>query len=676
MKKREEAKREGIRLLVELLRRGPRSVISISEKFDVPKEKTFEIIDEARKLGYNINFDSRTGVFTLITEPTFGESTPLPPITKREVKFMVLSDIGLGLKSQQGTILQTCYEIAKREEVFFIVILGNLFAGKPKKDQVGEFFLTEFEDQVNYAAIVLPRIEGVKQYFISGWRELSWFRDGQNPGQALAELRNDIRYVGDLRETFEIKSKVLITTIAMKSDAVTYTLSYALRGLTENLMEAVHYASSQRKNPKAVIVGGLGVSMFQPARLPLSLERRNNFHSIAVPALHTMTASQVARKKRGGSPELGCAIITVKFDFQDNFKDIGVKFVDLTPYQKFNDYLEGVKILPSIRKCERIILEMLVQRPRTLGDLSRAIGKSSRHTKQLIEKLQKRTIKKYGRRLPAYNIEWIEAEGRYHLIRPIKRKFNSLDLKKLFKEEVICGYASDSHLGEIHQRPELYQKSLETINRRCDVGCFLGDTVEGEGAFNGQLRELKIPGADNQRKFLLERTPKLNIPIFWILGSSHEKSYWEKVGHDIIATFAEIYNLKAGKDIIRYLGGSTGLTPPIKELKGLTHFLVHPKGGVTIGLSYRAQVAIENYLETLESMGAKVFAFGHLHVALFFTYKGLPVLLVPCLMDQSTYLKERNLVPWLGHWEVRYHKDAYGIITSIQPIYIAYESTI
>jgi len=661
--------------LIRLLRGGPKTVAEVSEALDIPKESVYEVVDAARAESYNVNFDPENQIFSLVREAEFGRITALPPVTRKSVPFMIISGLNLGLRAQQGTLLRTCYEIAKKEGVYFVIILGNLIAGKPRRGQWGEFFLTPFEEQVEYAGRILPRISGMKQYFVSGWRELSWLTEGKNPGMALTELRSDIRYIGDIRETFELKGGVIVPTIALKSDAATYTLSYTLRGLSENLMEVVSYTESERKNPKLVIVGGLGTAMLQPARLPLKIDRPNNFHTLAVPDLCAMTPSQMARKKRGGSPVLGCQIVTILYDENNQFKDIQIKMIDLTAYQKFNDYLEDVAMLPRLTKAEKTILELLIQRPRTLGELSRAIGRSSQHTEKITIGLTKKRVRKYGRLIQVYDIQKVPEEGKYRLVRDIKTKFSSLDLNDVFVGGSKFGYASDSHLGEKHERPELYRDSLTTMQGgRVDAGFFLGDWVDGEGAFSGHLRELNIIGADNQREHLLKNTPpNLNFPIYGISGSSHEDAFVDHVGHDIIATFAEIYNLRRHRDIIRYLGGSTGLTPPIK---GLIHYLIHPKGGATIGLSYRAQIAIENYLELFGSMKVNIFAFGHLHVALSFIYKGVPVLLVPCLIDQTAYLKERNLVPWLGMWVITYQTDRIGNITSIEPKYTAYEPKI
>lgn len=101
--------------------------------------------------------------------------------------------------------------------------------------------------------------------------------------------------------------------------------------------------------------------------------------------------------------------------------------------------------------------------------------------------------------------------------------------------------------------------------------------------------------------------------------------------------------------------------------------MLHPKGGATIGWSYRGQVWIENYMETVQAMGANIFAMGHLHIPMLFVYKGIPVVMVPSLEDQTEYLKGKTLMPYLGMWFITYRLDRLGNISSIIPEYIAYE---
>jgi hypothetical protein len=661
--------------LVKFLKRKPRLLTEAASYFKVAEDRILDLVSQAPAAGYNIEYDQITNMIKLVRETHFGTTTSLAteglPHTGRKLTFMVISDIGLGLRAQQGTALATCYREAKRRNVAFVIINGNLVAGKPTARTMGDFFLTEAVQQADYARRVLPRLRGVKQYLIGGWRELSHRAgDALDVGSLLAESRNDIRYVGDLRETFDLRNGTIITAITMNSDQVTYTLSYALRGLSENMKSALAYAQAQRHEPKLILVGGLLTNIMQPPRFPLSFDRRNNFYALSSYALHGMTPSQIARKKRGGSPELGCQFVTLIFDAEDHLVDIKFENLDLTAWGKFSDYQAPIEPLPHLSRAERKILDLLIEKPRTYGELSRIMDMPMARIKQLVDRLKRRQDKP---RHHAYEIYETIDSKRLTLRRQRANHFKPLPHGDIFRgKPVTFSYVSDAHIGDKESRPELWTESLRRSEaRQVAAGIVPGDIFTGTDAYPGEIFDLTEIGADAQRNRGLAITPPNLRRIYYLVrGSSHEKKYWTSQGHDIVSTFAEIYNLRARRQVMRYLGGIQAVTP---NVKGVRHLMLHPKGGATIGWSYRGQVWIENYMETVQAMSANVFAMGHLHIPMLFTYKGIPVVMVPSLEDQTEYLKGKTLMPYLGMWFITYRLDRLGNISSIVPEYIAYE---
>lgn len=675
--KTEEPKKVSLPDLIKLLRKGPQELSEAASCLGIAEDRVTDLISQAADAGYLLDYDPGTTIVHLVRAARFGTTTSLAEegvsTTGRKLTFMVVSDLGFGLKTQQATVVSTCYQEAKRRKVAFVVINGNLVAGKPTTRTRGDFFLDDAAKQADYVARALPRIPGVKQYLIGGWRELSWRGSGLDIGALITADRNDIRYVGDLRETFDIRNGTIITVIALNSDQVTYTLSYALRGLSENLMTALSFAQEQRHEPKMVLIGGLLTHIEQPPMFPLKVDRRNNFYALSSYGLHAMTSSQVSRKKRGGSPELGCQFVTLIFDKENRLIDIQIEAIGLTAWQRFNDFYAPVKILPQLSSLERQMLDLLAIKPRTVGELSRIMDKP----KVEIQKLQIRLNHyqdKRKRRL--YEIGLNPASARLTLKRKIGYRFAPLPRKDISpRRPITFGYLSDPHIGSKDSRPELWTRSLQVIDaRQVAAGIVPGDVFSGTNAYPGQFLDLMpaAVGADAQRNLGLAVTPtRLHVPFYLIRGSSHEKEYWTKVGHDVVATFAEIYNLRhGGKPIMRYLGGIQAVTP---NIRGVRHLMLHPKGGATIGRSYRGQVWIENYLEKLQSIGANVFAMGHLHIPMLFVYKGIPVVMVPSFEDQTEYLEGKTLMPYLGMWIITYRVDRLGNISSIIPEYIAYE---
>jgi len=664
--------------VVKFLRRRSRPLTEVASHFKVAEDRILkDVISQAPALGYNLQYDPRTTLIALVHETRFGTTTSLATeglSRGRKLTFMVISDIGLGLRTQQGRLLATCYQEARKRGVDFVIINGNVVGGRPTPRTTGDFFLTSPRKQVEYAIRALPRLLGVKQYVISGWRDLSCrtgnAEDAVDVGLMMAEARSDIRSVGDLRETLDLRNGTIITVVTLNSDQVTYTLSYALRGLAENMQSAFRFAQAQRHEPKLILIGGLLTNIIQPPRFPLRHDRRNNFYALSSYALHGMTPSQIARKKRGGSPELGCQFVTLVFDAEDHLIDIKFENLDLTAWAQFSDYYAPVEALAHLSRAEKRILGLLVEKPRTVGELSRIMDLPKAQIGRLVDQLLQRQDRP---RHHAYKIVLDLASSRLTLERRVAYRFKPYRHGDIFRgKSVLFGYASDPHLGDKESRSELWTSSL----RRCEIrkvaaGIIPGDLFTGTDAYPGEVFDLNEIGADAQRDFGLRITPpNLRRPYFLIRGSSHERRYWTSQGHDIVATFAKMYNLRAGREIMRYLGGIQAVTP---DINGIRHLLLHPKGGATIGWSYRGQLWIENYMETVQAMGANVFAMGHLHIPLLFVYKGIPVVMVPSLEDQTEYLKGKTLMPYLGMWFITYRLDRLGNISSIIPEYIAYE---
>lgn len=642
--------------ILRLLKKSRQTVAALSEHIGVPKESLFPIIDELRLKGFDIIKERNEIV--LRREPVVNQMVILPPITKKFFKFLVLSDLCLGLKDQQGDLVATAYKIAEEEEVFFALIAGNVVAGKPSKAKSNEYFLFDARTQADYVIAMLPRAS-FKTYFINGPRELTFSGDGINIGTMIAKERDDVSYCGDEKATFELGKKGVAIAIAHIGENVAYTKSYPLQGITENFQEAVRYAFEHSGALQAVFVGGTRSYINIPRRLPIVIDRYNDFDGIAVPSLYRATPSQKARKKKGMSPVLGCVIVTIAFDKKDNPTEIIYDFRDLSAYHRDDDFLEELVLQNNLTDEEKTILDYLKKRPRRKGEISRLIQQSSGYVEKKINGLCKR----------GYMIEFDPAQKSYCLHRNQKSAFNPIDIKSLNKKSVKIAAISDTHLGCKHSRPDLLPQAYAIAEKeKVDVITHSGDIFEGESAYRGQTRDLTHHGADAQRNYGLEIWPKSKIPTIFVRGTSHELAYWLSCGHDIVDTFVKmapsnkLYNL-------HYLGDHRGVI----DIKNVKVELVHPKGGIPYGISYKPQKRIERLVSVLSPSDAKVSLCGHLHVSVCMAYKGMVAFLVPCMEDQTGYLSEKDLIPYLGMWIMQISLDQYDNITRVATKYIPFE---
>lgn len=645
-----------------LLKKSSQTISSLAEHLKIPKEDVFPVIDGLRLRGYDVVVEQgvEQSRVVLRREPAEGELIILLPITKRSIKFLVLSDVCLGLKSQQSDLLATAYKIGEEEEVFFAMIAGNLVAGKPPKNKERDYFLTTAEEQIGYAVSMIPKAP-FKTYFINGPRELTFKDkdDGRNVGEVIASFRPDLAYCGDRKTTFDIGNKGYKVVLVHGGNETAYTKSHTLQGVEESFQEAVNYAFEHSEPFQLVLLGGINSYIDMPRRLPIACRKYNDFDSIALPGLCRATGSEKAKKKRHASPVLGCVIITLEFDKEGNLGQIVRDVRDLTAYHKNDDYLENLEFLPQLTEEERTVLEFLKNKPRRRGEISRLLKKFDSYVDELIERLRQH----------GYQIEFDVAGNAFRLMRNFKKAAQSLDIKKFYAKSLKVAAIADTHLGHEKERPDLLAKAYEIAEEeKVDLITHSGDVFEGEDAYRGQVRELIFHGADKQRDHGLAVWPKSKITTMIVRGTSHELEFFKKCGHDIVDTFVRmaplygLYNLK-------YLGDHKGIV----EKNGIKIELVHPKGGIPYGITYKLQKRIEHLVEIISPSDAKIMLCGHLHLATTLIHKGLVAFLVPCLEDQTEYLSEKDLIPYLGMWIFEVFCDELDNVTRLVTKYIPFE---
>ncbi len=677
------------RKLPEILKAGPKTLKEVSNELDVSKEDVFPIRDKFAELGYNIEIKKgpKETTVSLVSEPSLNKEKKEKPakITSNIIKVLFVSDICFGLKTQQPTLLQTAYKIGEEEGVFFAVIAGNIVAGKPQKAKEKDYFLVTADEQLDYAIKHIPKAS-FKTTFINGPRDLSWEsgEDGINIGEILArsEKREDLSCKDDFKTTFSIgkKEKVKIGVMCVSGSAP-YTKSYTVQGLAENLQEAEYYVREHSDPLQMILVGGMQTAILDPRRFPLKETRINDFDKVAIPALHRIPHSLAVSKKRGGSHVLGCVVACFEFNDEGYLKNPPLcKFYNMTAYFKDNDYLLPIEELAdkSLDKEERELLNLLEDKPRRKGSLSRRMKKSEESVKEIVKKLNEKEIK----------VVFDEASKSYHWQRKLQEEFKPLDtyVSQFFPEKSAAEKPktkkaktvniSDTHLGHKYERPDLIKEAYDEADKeQADAILHSGDVFEGEDSYKGQVRELAYVGADAQRDHGLEIWPVSKIPTYFIMGSSHEKIFLDKCGYDIVSNFVRLAKAERGLNLVALetldgISGSRGIV----DVNGIKFCLDHPSGGIPYGRSYRPQKLIENMVSEMELSGeAKIFSIGHLHVAFFMLYKGVAGFLDPCLQDKTKYIEAKGYTPYLGIWVVEVNMDEHENITRIVPKYIPYE---
>jgi len=662
-----------LKRLKQIIQKGPTTVTAISEDLaiNVPKEDVWPLIDKLREQGYDI-IEEKKKIY-LKGKPAPEITPSLPPITKRErIEVLFMSDLCLGLKTQQSDLLATCLKIGEQREVFFNQIIGNLVAGKPPKGREEEFFLQTSEEQAEYVVSCFPKAS-FNTYLLNGSRELS-FTKGKRETRIeslICQKRDDIRYIGDEKEVIPIGRRNAKVAITAAGGYQAYTKSYPLQGIIENFQEAVHYVFEHSEPFQAVIVGGLHSGILIPRQLPINKTRFNDFDGVAVPALHRISPSQVVSKRRGASPVLGCLVLGVNFEKGGEFKGFTYSFYDLTAYFKDKDYLEDPPLKENLSEEERKILLRLKKKPARRGELSNTIRKSVSYVEAVLEKLKNN----------GYEIFYNKTRKAYELKRGIKREFKSLDLSKLFTTKVKILATSDWHVGHKLSREDLIKKVMEIAEeKKVDLITNSGNLFEGVDSYSGQAQWLYEHGADAQRRKLLQILPKSEIPMLLISSplKEHDGVFW-KWGHDIVYTFVEIAEFHGYRVV--YLGNLQKIPEDYQKssqgrfkYEGVLFDLQHPKGGLPYGQTYRLQRRIESLVSVMDLVsGVKVTFVGHLHRAAFMLYKGMAGFLVPSLQETTEYITALDKIGELGVWVIELAFDEYKNLTKVELEYIPFE---
>lgn len=664
------------RKLPKVLKSGPKTLQEISSALDVPKEEVFPIRDKFVELGYDIRIEKsgKKTIVSLFSEPSADQDKKekTPKITSNIVRVLFISDICFGLKTQQPTLLQTAYKIGEERGVYFAVIAGNIVAGKPQKGREKDYFLFTAEEQLAYATAHIPETS-FKTTFIKGPRDLSWEtgENGFDVGEELARSREDLSCKDALKTTLTIGKKERVKIGVMcASGTAPYTKSYTLQGISENLQEAEYYVFEHSDPLQMIFLGGTHTVLLDPRRFPVKQSRTNDFDKIALPAMHRLPPSQAVSKKRGGSHVLGCVIVSFELDNDGHLRSIPIyEFYNLTAYFKSDDYLlypEGELVNKSLTEEEQKFLNLLTDKPRRKGSLSRRLDISDDHVDEIVKKLNEKGIE----------ISFDDASKSLYWRRALQKEFKPLDTSQFFFKKAKTVNMSDTHLGHKYERPDLTKEVYEIAKtEQVDAVLHSGDVFEGEDSYRGQVRELIYIGADAQRDHGLEIWPKSEIPTFLIAGSSHEKIFLDKCGYDLVSNFAKLGTLEKGLKLtaLETLDGVSG-SRGIVDINGIKFCLDHPSGGIPYGRSYRPQKLIENLVAEMELAGeAKAIFIGHLHVSLFMLYKGVAGFLVPCLQDRTKYIEAKGYTPWLGIWIPEITMDQHENITKIVLKYVPYE---
>ena len=134
------------------------------------------------------------------------------------------------------------------------------------------------------------------------------------------------------------------------------------------------------------------------------------------------------------------------------------------------------------------------------------------------------------------------------------------------------GIVSDTHIGSTCQQITLLHEAYKIMKNEGVKQVFhAGDMIEGNGKlFRGQVYEMFLHGADTMVDYTIKNYPKVKGITTYIIGGSHDYSFYRDDGTDVLKAIAE------RREDIRYLG----MFGAFINFGKISAYLMHGSGGV------------------------------------------------------------------------------------------------
>ena len=636
-----EYSKEKIDQLLEFIKKE-KNISQISECFDL---SAFEILGLAHDLidaGFNIIVKEYDDGFHLLNQgdPTTKRTSNYSFETDEdnEFKFVAISDVRLGSKSQQLSILNDIYKKAKEMGIKNVILCGNISAGlKPIADTESNF-IHDTITQIDYIVANYPKVDGITTYFISGKLDDKHLSSRNiNLGQRIANQRPDMVYLGE--DTCDISIDRVKMQVMSTQLSKTYTASYRTQ-------QTIDSCRSEDK-PDVLLYGGL-----------LQMEKYN-YRGVCCISTPSVCATDKEMKSKRYSNTVGAWYVTLKL--KENGKLDNITALN-SPYYVTNK--EDYKGKQIITKTSSMPLDMESPSIKTALKLLR-YAKNGMSIDAFMEKFHLSY-----KELQGIMLLWercnkqveIVSDGKDLIFKKNSKRSVSMckpGMDKLNEQEILV--VSDTHFGNIHNQLHLLNELyLEAYYRGIRTVLHVGDMTDGNYLNRPEShRQQFLHGFDEQVKYVVHMYPEIDgMETHYILGS-HDETHYKNGGATVNCWLEET------RPDMHYLGQDTGEIT-INKVK---YVLDHPGGGSAQGLSYKPQRRID----IIESHNKpKVLLIGHYHKSYAFVYRNVQCIEVPALCGKTQFQQKQGLINNVGGYFLTVYSDSKGNIQYLEPEEIVY----
>ena len=639
--KKDEYSKEKIDQLLEYIKKE-KNISQVTEELDLTPFEVLGLVRDLIESGFNIIVKEYDDGFHLLNQgdPINQRDSHynIEPDKNNEFKFVAISDVRLGSKSQQLGILNDIYRKAKDMGIHNVILCGNISAGlKPMTDTESNF-IEGTQAQIDYIVKNYPKVEGIKTYFISGKLDDKHLTQNNiNIGQRIADQRPDMVYLGEDSCDIDI-DRVRIQVMNSKLSK-TYTASYR----TQQTIDACR----SEDKPDVLLYGGL-----------LQMEKYNyrDVHCISTPSV---CATDKEMKSKRYSNTIGAWYVTLKLNEYGALEKLTA--IDSPYYVTNKEDYKGTQIItsrgtkkidmnsPSIKTALRLL--NYIKNGMTVDAFMEKFNISYKELQGLLFLWQMCNKK----------VDLVK-EGNEVVFKKDSQKSVSMSKQKidnLNKNEILV--VSDTHFGNIHNQLHLLNDLYEKAYYRGVKTVFhVGDLTDGNYPNRPENpRQQFLHGFDEQVGYVVDMYPKVKgIDTYYILGSHDETHY--KNGQSTVDFWVD-----RCRDDMHFLGQDTGeiLIDKVK------YVLDHPGGGSAQSLSYKPQKRIE----IIESHNKpKVLLIGHYHKSYAFVYRNVQCIQIPSLCGKTQFQQKNGLINNVGGYFLKVYSDSKGNIQYLEPEEIIY----
>ena len=205
----------------------------LADLFGYTDEEFLLVIQKLKLAGYgNIQVWEEEGkVFVHNPNYKFSTGREYEIAPSQEIKIGVVSDTHFGSTFTAEQELHSFYELLKSKGVSKVLHIGDLTDGwyQSRATSIFEQTAVGFSNQLNYFVNHFPKIKGITTYAITGNHDQThMYNGGANIGEIVAQLRDDIIYLGHNHAYFKISDKVKISLIH-PTDGSSQALSHKIQ---------------------------------------------------------------------------------------------------------------------------------------------------------------------------------------------------------------------------------------------------------------------------------------------------------------------------------------------------------------------------------------------------------------------------------------------------------------